>query len=152
VAEAAQQQIKESAKEVEKSAGTLAHSTGQLKDSAERRTELAADRNVFAAERTYAAWVRTGLGALASGVGAKAALGGVIPEYGVIAAGTVLALFSAFCFFAGIWREFLSPGPPPPVPDVKPLPRWVLIGVNSFLILVALAAVVGIWFGRTGGR
>ncbi|GAC1333739.1 MAG: hypothetical protein NVSMB26_15330 [Beijerinckiaceae bacterium] len=152
MAEGAQQEIKESAKEVEKSAGTLAHSSGQLKDSAERRTELAADRNVFAAERTYAAWVRTGLGALASGVGAKAALGGVIPEYGVIAAGTVLALFSAFCFFAGIWREFFSAGPPPPIPDVKPLPRMVLIGVNSFLILISLAALVGIWFGRTGGR
>jgi len=28
----------------------------------------------------------------------------------------------------------------------------VLIGVNSFLILVTLAALFGIWFGRTGGR
>jgi putative membrane protein len=125
--------------------------TGQSKDAAERRTELAADRNVFAAERTYAAWVRTGLTALASGVGAKAALKDVIPEYIVITAGTVLVLFSAFCFFAGIWREF-SPGPPPPQPDIKRVPAWVLIGVNSFLILVALAAVFGIWFGRTGGR
>jgi hypothetical protein len=44
----------------------------------------------------------------------------------------VLALFSAFCFFAGIWREF-SPGPPPPQPDIKKLPRLLLIGVNSFL-------------------
>jgi inner membrane protein YidH len=152
VAEAAQVELKESAREVEKSAGTLAHSTGQIKDSAERRTELAADRNVFAAERTYAAWVRTGLAALASGVGAKAAPKDVIPEYIVVAAGTVLALFSAFCFFAGIWREFFSAGPPPPQPDIKVLPRLVLIGVNSFLILVALAAVFGIWFGRTGGR
>jgi putative membrane protein len=125
--------------------------TGQSKDSAERRTELAADRNVFAAERTYAAWVRTGLAALASGVGAKAALKDVIPEYIVITAGTVLALFSAFCFFAGIWREF-SPGPPPPEPDIKRLPRGVLIAINSFLILVALAAVWGILYGRTGGR
>jgi putative membrane protein len=96
--------------------------------------------------------VRTGLAALASGVGAKAALKDVIPEYIVLAAGTVLALFSAFCFFAGIWREFFSAGPPPPQPDIKVLPRSVLIGVNSFLILVALAALFGIWFGRTGGR
>jgi putative membrane protein len=146
-----QRQLNESAREVEKSAGTLARSTGQMKDSAERRTELAADRNVFAAERTYAAWVRTGLAALASGVGAKAALRDVIPEHIVLAAGTVLALFSAFCFFAGIWREF-SPGPPPPEPDIKRLPAWVLIGVNCFLILVALAALFGIWSGRTGGR
>ena len=62
----------------------------------------------------------------------------------MVAAGTVLALFSAFCFFAGIWREFFSAGPPPPQPDIKVLPRLVLIGVNSFLILVALAAVFGI--------
>ena len=96
--------------------------------------------------------MRTGLAALASGVGAKAALKDVMPEYIVLAAGTVLALFSAFCcFFAGIWREF-SPGPPPPQPDIKKLPRLVLTGVNSFLILVALAALFGIWFGRTGGR
>ncbi|MEA2859703.1 MAG: phosphate transport system permease protein, partial [Methylobacteriaceae bacterium] len=92
MAEPEQRQLKESAKEVEKSAGTLARSTGHIQDSAERRTELAADRNVFAAERTYAAWVRTGLAALASGVGAKAALKDVIPEYIVLAAGTVLAL------------------------------------------------------------
>ena len=151
MAEAAQAELKQSAREVEKSAGTMVRSSGQMKDSAERRTELAADRNVFAAERTYAAWVRTGLAALASGVGAKAALKDVIPEYIVLAAGTVLALFSAFCFFAGIWREF-SPGPPPPEPDIKRLPAAVLIGVNSFLILVALAALFGIWFGRTGGR
>jgi putative membrane protein len=147
-----QQQIRESAREVEKSAGTLARSTGQIKDSAERRTELAADRNVFAAERTYAAWVRTGLAALASGVAAKTALHGVVPEFAAIAAGTMLALFSAFCFFAGIWREFLSAGPPPPMPDVKPLPRMVLIGVNTFLMLISLAAVLGILFGRGGGH
>ena len=152
MAEAAPAELKESAKQVEKSAGTLAHSSGQIKDSAERRTELAADRNVLAAERTYAAWVRTGLAALASAAAAKTALKGVIPEWGVVAVGTVLALFSAFCFFAGIWREFFSAGPPPPQPDIKALPRWMLIGVNCFLMLVALGAVFGIWFGRTGGR
>ena len=146
------QQLKESAKEVEKSAGTLARSTGQIKDSAERRTELAADRNVFAAERTRMppGCARASRRSPAAS-GAKAALKDVIPEYIVLAAGTVLALFSAFCFFAGIWREF-SPGPPPPEPDIKRLPAWVLIGVNCFLILVALAALFGIWSGRTGGR
>jgi putative membrane protein len=102
VAEAAKPELKESVHDGNKSAGTPTSSSGRTIDSAERRTELAADRNVFAAERTYAAWVRTGLAALASGVGAKAALKDVIPEYIVLAAGTVLALFSAFCFFAGI--------------------------------------------------
>ena len=152
MAEAAPAELRESAKEVEKSAGTLAHSTGQIKDSAERRTELAADRNVLAAERTYAAWVRTGFASLAAGVGAKALLEHILPVLFTQIVGSVLTLFSAFCFFAGIWREFFSAGPPPPQPDIKALPRWMLSGVNCFLMLVALGAVFGIWFGRTGGR
>ena len=116
----------------------------------DRRTELAADRTVFAAERTYAAWVRTGLAALASGVGAKKLLAGVIPEWGIWGVGTVLVLFSAFCFGAAVWRQ-LFPGPPPPKPDTARIPPALLVAVNGFLALVALAALVSIWFGRTGG-
>ena len=121
-----------------------------LQESADRRTQLAADRTVFAAERTYAAWVRTGLAALASGVGAKKLLEGVIPEWGVLAVGTVLVLFSAFCFGAAIWRQMV-PGPPPPEPDTPKIPPWLLVVVNGFLVLVALSALISIWFGRTGG-
>jgi hypothetical protein len=72
--------------------------TQPLQDDADRRTQLAADRTIFAAERTYSAWARTGLAALASGVGSKKLLEGVIPEWGIWAVGTVLVLFSAFCF------------------------------------------------------
>ena len=132
----------------------LAESASKLKDSAvqqthsaDRRTELAADRTVFAAERTYAAWVRTGLSALAAGVGAKALLKDVVVPWLASATGSVLILFSAFCFFAGVWRE-LDPGAPPPRPDVPRLPRWLLIGVNGFLALVSLAALVGVWLIR----
>jgi putative membrane protein len=121
-----------------------------LQDSADRRTQLAADRTVLAAERTYAAWVRTGLASLAAGVGAKKLLAGVIPVWGIWAVGTVLVLFSAFCFAAAIWRE-LFPGAPPPQPDTRRLPRVLLIFVNAFLILVDLAALVSLWFGNTGG-
>ena len=117
---------------------------------ADRRNELAADRTVFAAERTYAAWVRTGLAALASGVGAKKLLAGVIPEWAIWGVGTVLVLFSAFCFGAAVWRQ-LFPGPPPPKPDAARIPPALLVAVNGFLVLVALAALVSIWFGRTGG-
>lgn len=129
------------------SARELKDSAVQQTDSADRRTELAADRTIFAAERTYAAWVRTGLSALAAGVGAKALLKDVVDPWLASATGSVLILFSAFCFFAGVWRE-LDPGAPPPKPDIRRLPPWLLVSVNGFLVLVALAALVGIWLVR----
>ncbi len=119
-------------------------------DGPDRRTELAADRTVFAAERTYAAWVRTGLAGLASGIGAKKLLAGVVPDWMIWGVGTVLVAFSAFCFGAAVWRQ-IFPGTPPPNPDTPRIPPWILVGVNGFLILVALTALVSIWFGRTGG-
>jgi putative membrane protein len=119
-------------------------------ESADRRTELAADRTVFAAERTYAAWVRTGLAALASGIGAKSLLEGVVANWMIVAAGTVLVLFSSFCFGAAVWRQ-LNPGPPPPHADTPRISPVLLVAINGFLVVVSLAALLGIWFGRTGG-
>ena len=92
-------------KTLAESAKKLQSSAGHMEDSADRRTELAADRTIFAAERTYGAWVRTGLLALASGMGAKAALAGIIPEWMILLNGSVLVLFSAFCFGAAVWRQ-----------------------------------------------
>jgi putative membrane protein len=128
------------------SAEKLETSSERIEDSADRRTELAADRTILAAERTYAAWVRTGLFALASGIGARALLAGVVPAPLVLADATMLIAFSMFCFGAAIWR-YLNPGPPPPAPQLAQIPRAVLIGVNGFLALVSLAALVGIWLG-----
>lgn len=125
----------------------IRQTTGKLSDSADRRTELAADRTALAAERTYAAWVRTGLASLASGIGAKALLTTVLPDLGVMLAGTVLELFAAFCFAAAVWRETF-PGVPPPRPDTPRIPRWILFTVNGFLALVSLAALVSIWIHR----
>jgi putative membrane protein len=119
-------------------------------DEADRRTHLAADRTVLASERTYAAWVQLGLASLASGVGAKKLLEGVVPEWMVIAMGTLLVLFSAFCFGAAVWRQ-LSPGAPPPRPDIRRIPPAVFILVNGVLAVVALATLITIWFGETGG-
>jgi putative membrane protein len=127
-----------------------AQQSGGRGGDVDRRNELAADRTIFAAERTYAAWVRTGLAALASGVGAKKVLAGVIPEWGIWGVGTVLVLFSAFCFGAAVWRQ-LFPGLPPPKPDTRRIPPALLVAVNGFLVLVAFAALISIWFGRTGG-
>jgi inner membrane protein YidH len=80
-------------------------STERVEDSADRRTVLAGDRTVLAAERTYAAWVRTGLVALASGIGAKKLLSGILPEVMIVATGSLLVMFAAFCFVAGVWRD-----------------------------------------------
>ena len=83
----------------------MARDTARMEFSADRRTQLAANRTIFAAERTYAAWVRTGLVAMASGVGAKPALSGLLPDWLIGITGTVLVLFSAFCFAAAVWRQ-----------------------------------------------
>lgn len=125
------------------SAGRLTQSAEQQTDSADRRTELAADRTVLAAERTYAAWVRTGLAALASGIGARALLDKVVAPWLIGATGSVLILFSAFCFAAAVWRQMGRVAPPRP--DTRRIPAWMLIGVNGFLGLVSLAALIGIW-------
>ncbi len=122
----------------------LEETSVQQTDRADRRMELAANRTVLAAERTYAAWVRTGLAALAAGVGAPALLGEVVPGWLTRPTGSVLILFSGFCFAAAVWREY-SPGTPPPRPDTRQIPPALLLAVNGFLVFVALAALIGIW-------
>jgi putative membrane protein len=107
---------------------------------------LAGDRTLFAAERTYAAWVRTALAALASGVGAPALLTGVVPGWMARATGTLLIAFAGFCLVAAIWRD-LRDGLPPPRPDIRPIPAALLVTVNGLLLIVVLAALVGVWTG-----
>jgi putative membrane protein len=138
--------VEQHSRKVADNAAETKHAAAAIEVSADLNTRLAADRNVLAAERTYAAWVRTGLFALASAVGARALLNGVVPDWLVLADATMLIAFSIFCFGAAIWRE-LNPGPPPPVPRLRGIPRPVLIIVNGFLALVSLAALIGIWLG-----
>ena len=133
--------------QLSESAEVMEESAVEQTETADRRTELAANRTVLAGERTYAAWVRTGLAALASGVGARALLGDLIHPILASATGTMLILFSGFCFVAAVWRE-LRPGAPPPRPDTQRLPAAILIAVNGFLLIVCLAAIVGIWTAR----
>jgi putative membrane protein len=68
----------------------------------------------------------------------------------IIATGSLLVLFSAQCFVVAVWRE-LFPGVTSPEPAVRRLPSVLLIASNGFLTLVALAALLSIWFGKTGG-
>jgi putative membrane protein len=134
-----------------KSTERIGRAVKEVEKTSDRTTVLAANRTIFAAERTYAAWVRTGLAALAAGVGAKAALGPVLGESVVLITGSMLVVFSAFCFGAGVWREVFA-GAPPPDPDVRKLPPALLVAVNGFLALVALLALIGIWTAHTPVR
>lgn len=137
---------REGQRQLADSAEKLEESADRQTDSADRRTELAADRTILAAERTYAAWVRTGLAALASGIGARALLTDIVPDPLIWATGSVLVLFSGFCFVAAVWRQMLRVAPPRP--DAKRLPPWLLVLVNALLLITALAALVGIWLPR----
>jgi putative membrane protein len=147
----AAENTQEAAEHTQAAAQTSAVASVQMKDSADRRTELAANRTVFAAERTYAAWVRTGLASLASGIGAQKLLEGVVPGWMIVSTGSVLVLFSAFCFASAVWRQIFT-GAQPPHPDVQQLPPYLLVIFNGFLALVSLAALFGLWFGKAGGN
>jgi len=105
---------------------------------------MAADRTLLATERTFAAWVRTGLSSLAAGVGARALLEDVIPLWLAKLTGSVLVVFAGFCFVAAVWRHVWRPVPPPAT-DLRPIPRALLVPLSAFLLLVAVAALVGIW-------
>ena len=71
-------------------------------------------------------------------------------EWIVVLTGLVLAALATFCFVAAVWRELFL-GAPPPRPDLRRLPRVLLVALNGFLALVALAVLFGIWFGHTSG-
>lgn len=139
-------ELKRQTAEIKRSAQAVEQSAGQLTDSADRRTTLAGDRTLLAAERTYAAWVRTALAALASGVGARTLLQGILPLWLAKLTGSVLVAFAGFCFVAAVWRE-LRHAVPPPRPDIPRLPFQLLVPVNAFLLIVAVAVLFGIWFG-----
>ena len=115
------------------------------------RVLYAADRTVLAAERTYAAWVRTGLVSLVAGVGAKTSLGSVLPEWAILFNASLLVLFSGFCFAVAVWRDLRPGHDAPERSDVWRLPPVLLLVVNGGLLLVSLGALLGVWFGRTGG-
>ena len=137
-------ELKRQTVEIKRSAKAVEQSADQLTDSADRRTVLSGDRTLLAAERTYAAWVRTALAALASGVGARALMHDVLPEWVGKVSGSLLVIFAGFCLVAAVWRE-LHGTPPPPAPDMRRIPVALLVPMNGFLLLVAIAALVGIW-------
>jgi putative membrane protein len=138
--------LKEQTADIKRSAKAVEQSADQLTDSADRRTTLASDRTLLASERTYAAWVRTALAALATGVGARALMKDILPEWVGKLTGSVLVIFAGFCLIAAVWRELQGVRSSAP-PDIRPLPHALLVPMNFFLLLVAIAALAGIWAG-----
>ena len=136
--------LKKDASEIKRSARAVERSTIEMTDSADRRTTLASDRTLLAAERTYAAWVRTALAALAAGVGGRALMKEILPDWVGKLTGTVLIVFAGFCLVAAVWRE-LRGIPTTPHPDIPSIPRALLVPMNLLLLLVAIAALIGIW-------
>jgi putative membrane protein len=139
-----ERELRGQAAEIKRSARAVKKSMGQFADSADRRTVLSADRTLLAAERTYAAWVRTALAAIASGIGATALTRDMLPKWVGKLSGTVLVIFAGFCLVAAVWRE-LRGVEHLKHPDMRPIPKALLVPLNGFLLLVAVAALVGIW-------
>jgi len=131
-------------RELQRSARAVERTMGEFADGADRRTVLAGDRTLLAVERTYAAWVRTGIAALAAGVGSTAVLKNSLPRLAGQLIGTVLVVFAGFCLIAAVWRELRGTAITPH-PDIKPIPAALLVPMNFLLLLVAVAALVGIW-------
>src|SRR4029453_168926 len=138
------QELKRETADIKRSARAVEQSTTELIESADERTVLASDRTLLAAERTYAAWVRTALASLAAGIGAKALVKDVMPDWVGKLTGTVLVLFAGFCLVAAVWRE-LQGVSRTSTADLRPLPHALLVPMNFFLLLVAIAALIGIW-------
>lgn len=137
-------ELRQQTAEIKHSAKAVEQSAVELTDSADRRTQLAGDRTLLAAERTYAAWIRTGLAALAGGIGAMALVRDILPQWVGQVTGTVLIVFAGFCFVAAVWREVRGAGILGHE-DLHAIPKAVLMPLNGFLLLVAIAALVGIW-------
>jgi putative membrane protein len=136
--------VERTSEKVAEAGKTVERTTKKVSAETNRQTMLAADRTLLATERTYAAWVRTGLSSLAAGVGARALLEDVIPLWLASLTGSMLVIFAGFCFVSAMWRHFWRPVPPPPT-DLRPVPRGLLLPLSAFLLLVAVAALIGIW-------
>jgi inner membrane protein YidH len=138
------EQLRKQTAELKRSARAVEQSMDEFADSADRRTILAGDRTLLATERTYAAWVRTALASLAAGVGSTTVFKEALPKLVGHLIGSVLVIFAGVCLIAAVWRE-LRGTPITPHPDIKPIPSALLVPMNFFLLLVAIAALIGIW-------
>jgi putative membrane protein len=85
--------------------------------------------------------------AVASGAGAKGVLAGLMPVWVILIDGSVLILFSIFCFAGAVWR-IRNSGAVRPDPDVPQIDHRILIAMSVLLSLVSLAALSGLWLSE----
>jgi putative membrane protein len=137
-------EVRKERAQIQRSAEAVEDVAVSLTADADRRTVLAIDRTYLASERTYAAWMRTALASLASGIGARAVMHDILPEIAAKVIASILVLFAAFCVVAAVWRQ-LQGVSPPPHPDIRPIPNALLVPTNAALLVVVIAALVGIW-------
>jgi putative membrane protein len=137
-------ELSEPAERVATSAVALENSADRQLESAIRRTQLAANRTVLAAERSYSAWLRTALAAMAFGVGTRLLLDDFLPAWIAAATGSLFVVFSGGCLVAAMWRE-VRPSSQPPEASTRHIPFVIVAVVNGFLLLMALAALIGMW-------
>jgi putative membrane protein len=137
-------EVRKERAQIQRSAEAVEDVAVSLTADADRRTVLAIDRTYLASERTYAAWMRTALASLASGIGARAVMHDILPETAAKVIASILVLFAAFCVVAAVWRQ-LQGVSPPPHPDIRPIPNALLVPTNAALLVVVIAALVGIW-------
>lgn len=112
--------------------------------SAARSSQLAGNRTVLAAERSYSAWLRTALAAMAFGVGTRLLLDDFLTAWIAAATGSLLVVFSGGCLVAAMWREVRSSSQPPEA-STRRIPIALVVFVNGFPLLMALAALAGMW-------
>ena len=84
---------------------------------------------------------------LAAGIGARALVKDVLPQWIGKLTGTVLIIFAAFCLIAAVWREIRGT-PRSPEPDIRMIPAALLVPMNILLLIVVVAALVGIWSAK----
>jgi putative membrane protein len=63
---------------------------------------------------------------------------------GLAGTGSILIMFSAFCFVAVVWRQ-MTPEFKRPLPEVRHIPSWALDEFTVMMVTVSFAALIGIW-------
>jgi putative membrane protein len=112
--------------------------------SDKQKTRAAFSRKAQAEQSTYIAWILTGVAALATGVAIDLMFANIgCSGYGVVT-GSVLILYSGFCYVAAVWRS-IEQHAVSPLRAFRLLPGAKLITISAALIVIDLAVLTACW-------